>query len=160
VSTRATARCDTEDDTRRLAARVAGLVRPGQVVELVGELGAGKTTFAKGYAAALGVTATVTSPTFTLVHQYRCGPGSPVPLLLHADLWRLDGAGELGDLALEESLDEGAAALVEWGDRFGVAAGHDRVVVTLRVLSASAREVTVDLALAGLVSGDAAVLVR
>jgi tRNA threonylcarbamoyladenosine biosynthesis protein TsaE len=156
VSARRTVVCHGEDETRRLAAHLAALVRPGQVVELVGELGAGKTTFAKGYADALGVTVTVTSPTFTLLHQYRCGPRAAVGTLLHADLWRLEDPAEVADLALDESLDEGAAALVEWGDRFAVAPGHDRVVVTLRVLDGVDREVTVDLTASGLPEGAAA----
>ena len=69
---------DSPEDTRALAGRLAGLCRPGDVVLLVGDLGAGKTVFAQGFAAALGVAGPVTSPTFALVRQYRCGAGSPV----------------------------------------------------------------------------------
>ena len=64
--------------TRALAGRLATLCRAGDVVLLVGDLGAGKTVFAQGFAAALGVAGPVTSPTFALVRHYRCGPGSPV----------------------------------------------------------------------------------
>ncbi len=136
-------------ETNAVAAELAALAAPGQVVVLVGELGAGKTTFTKAYARALGVAASVTSPTFTLVHQYRCGPAAPVGLLLHLDLWRLEHAAELDDLALDELLDEGAAAIVEWGDRFDVAGRHPRIEVSFRVVDDTTRELVVDLANAG-----------
>ena len=94
-------------------------------------LGAGKTTFAKAYARALGVTTPVTSPSYTLVHHYRCGHEPPVPVLLHADLWRLDAAVEVADLGLDEPLAEGAAAIIEWGDRFDGTVQGDRIVVVV-----------------------------
>lgn len=140
-----TVRCVSEDATRRCAVALARHAAPGHLVVLTGGLGAGKTTFAKAYAAALGVNEAVTSPSYTLVHHYRCGPGAPVDALLHADLWRLRDSGEVADLALDEPLDEGAAAIVEWGERFDVASGRDHVVVTLRTLDESSRELTVDL---------------
>ena len=102
-------------ETRALAGRVAALCRPGDVVLLVGDLGAGKTVFAQGFAAALGVPGPVTSPTFALVRQYRCGEGSPVGLLIHADVYRTGSLHEVVDLALAELVEEDAVALVEWG---------------------------------------------
>lgn len=146
--------CDSPDATARLAAAVAALVEPGQVVELVGELGAGKTTFVAAYARALGVTAPVTSPTFTLVHRYRCGAGAGVATLYHADLWRLERPGELADLDLDELLDDDAAAIVEWADRARVAPDRPRITVRLEVAGESERVATVELAAAGL--GEAA----
>ncbi len=97
--------------TRELAAALAGVARRGDVVVLAGPLGAGKTTFAQGFARALGVEGPVTSPTFTLVRQYRCELGQ----LLHADLYRLEQLAEVEDLGLGELVEEGVA-LVEWGD--------------------------------------------
>jgi tRNA threonylcarbamoyladenosine biosynthesis protein TsaE len=138
--------CDSVDATRRCAAVLAGHAAPGRLVILTGVLGAGKTTFVKAYAAALGVGDVVTSPTYTLVHHYRCGPGAPVGVLLHADLWRLRDADELADLALDELLDDGAAAIVEWGERFDVASGRDHLVVSFEVLDEHTRVLTVDLA--------------
>jgi tRNA threonylcarbamoyladenosine biosynthesis protein TsaE len=90
------------EETRALAGRVASRCRPGDVVLLVGDLGAGKTVFAQGFAAALGVPGPVTSPTFALVRQYRCGEGSPVELLIHADVYRTGSLDEVVDLALAE----------------------------------------------------------
>ena len=86
---------------------------------------AGKTAFAQGFAAALGVEGPVTSPTFTLVRQYRCGPASPVELLIHADVYRTGSLGEVVDLALAELVEERAVALVEWGDMAAPALGDD-----------------------------------
>jgi tRNA threonylcarbamoyladenosine biosynthesis protein TsaE len=137
--------CDSVDATRNVAAALATHVAPGQLVVLTGGLGAGKTTFVKAYAAALGVTEVVTSPSYTLVHHYRCGPDAPVAVLLHADLWRLVDAGEVADLALDEQLDEGAAAIVEWGERFDVVRNRDHVVVAIAVRDEHTRVLTVDL---------------
>ncbi|HEX4978435.1 MAG TPA: tRNA (adenosine(37)-N6)-threonylcarbamoyltransferase complex ATPase subunit type 1 TsaE [Acidimicrobiales bacterium] len=101
------------DDTRELAAAIAGVVRAGDVVLLAGDLGAGKTTFTQGFARALGVTDPVTSPTFTLVNHYR----GDVLTIIHADVYRLDRLQEIVDLGLPELVDdEEAVALVEWGD--------------------------------------------
>jgi tRNA threonylcarbamoyladenosine biosynthesis protein TsaE len=149
-----TVRCATVEQTQSLASHLAAHCRPGQLVVLTGALGSGKTTFAKAYAAALGVTQPVTSPTFTLVHHYRCAPSAPVALLLHADLWRVADAAELDDLALDEPLEDGAAALVEWGERFESAAGRDHLVVAFAVVEDEVRDVTVDLRASSL--GDAA----
>jgi len=104
----------TPEATRRLGAALASVLQPGDTVLLGGELGAGKTTFVQGLAAALGVTEPVTSPTFVLVHQYATASGWD---LLHADVWRLEQLSEVVDLALPEQLEEGAAAVVEWGQR-------------------------------------------
>lgn len=101
-------------DTHAIAAVVASLVRPRDIVVLAGEMGAGKTAFTTGFAKALGVSDDdhVSSPTFTLVHSYQSGKYP----LLHADLYRLQTLGEVTDLGLREQADLGAVVLVEWGD--------------------------------------------
>ncbi len=104
-------------ETKAVAAVLAGRCRPGDILLLAGDLGSGKTTFAQGFGAALGVAGAVTSPTFTLVRQYPCGPaGGSVRTLLHADLYRLDHLAEVVDLGLGELVEDAAVALVEWGD--------------------------------------------
>jgi tRNA threonylcarbamoyladenosine biosynthesis protein TsaE len=117
--------------TRELAGRVAALCRPGDVVLLVGDLGAGKTVFAQGFAAALGVPGPVTSPTFALVRQYRCGSESPVGLLIHADVYRTGSLEEVADLALAELVEEDAVALVEWGELAAPALGDSALEITI-----------------------------
>ena len=119
-------RTASPDETRRVGAEVAALVRPGDVVLLAGDLGSGKTVFTQGFGAALGVADRITSPTFTLVH---CYPGR-LPVV-HADLYRLDDLQEVIDLALPELLDDGAVAIVEWGDTAAQAFTADYLSVRL-----------------------------
>jgi tRNA threonylcarbamoyladenosine biosynthesis protein TsaE len=100
--------------TRRLGERLAGALRPGDLLVLSGPLGAGKTSLTQGLAAGLGVQGAVTSPTFVLARRHR----GPVPLL-HVDAYRLRDAGaralDLADLDLEDALEEGVV-VVEWGE--------------------------------------------
>ncbi|HVC13506.1 MAG TPA: tRNA (adenosine(37)-N6)-threonylcarbamoyltransferase complex ATPase subunit type 1 TsaE [Acidimicrobiales bacterium] len=105
------AQSESPDATRALAERLAGAARRGDVVVLQGTLGAGKTTFAQGFARGLGVAGPVTSPTFTLVRQYPCALGQ----LVHVDVYRLEHLAEVADLGLADLVDDGVA-LVEWGD--------------------------------------------
>jgi tRNA threonylcarbamoyladenosine biosynthesis protein TsaE len=117
-------RAESVADTHAIAAAIASSVRAGDIVMLSGEMGAGKTAFAQGFGAALGVTEPITSPTFTLVHSYDCGKVT----LHHADLYRLDRMSEVADLALAELADFGGIVLVEWGDVADAAFGdHLRV---------------------------------
>ena len=105
-------RTESPDETREVAAAIARLSRAGDVVLLTGDMGAGKTVFAQGFGAALGVSGTMTSPTFTLVNTYECERVS----LHHADLYRLERTGEVADLALAELAEFGGILLVEWGE--------------------------------------------
>jgi tRNA threonylcarbamoyladenosine biosynthesis protein TsaE len=106
--------CPDPAATRNAAAEVAESLKPGDVILLEGDLGAGKTTFVQGLAAALGVDAPVTSPTFTLMNVYRTSRGFD---LVHVDAYRLEQLSEVVDLALPEILDDGAVAVIEWGER-------------------------------------------
>lgn len=98
------------EQTRALGVALAALLEPGDVVLLVGALGAGKTVLAKGIAVGLGVDEPVVSPTFTLAREYE----GRLPLL-HADLYRLDHGDEIADLGVEDF--DGGIAVVEWGER-------------------------------------------
>jgi tRNA threonylcarbamoyladenosine biosynthesis protein TsaE len=139
-------RVASADETRALGAALASALRVGDVVVLAGELGAGKTTFAQGVAAGLGVSEPVTSPTFVLLRPYECAPArtaanpTGIRRLLHADLYRLDHSTEVSDLALGELVEDEAAALVEWGD---VAAPLLGVTVTVSLAVADAVAVAV-----------------
>jgi len=135
-------RTRSADETRALGASLAAALRPGDVVLLAGDLGAGKTTLTQGIAVGLGVTDPVTSPTFTLVRSHRVdattAPG--VRTLLHADLYRLDRVAEVVDLGLGELVEEGAVAVVEWGDVAAPVLGPDVLVVTLSEDGAPGRD--------------------
>ena len=100
------------EQTRAIAAGVATLARAGDLIVLAGQMGAGKTAFAQGFARELGIHEPVTSPTYTLVHSYTGGSTT----LHHADLYRLEHTAEVDDLALAELLEDDAIVLVEWGD--------------------------------------------
>lgn len=98
-------------ETQAVAAALASVVRAGDVILLSGDLGAGKTTFTQGFARALGVTEPVTSPTFTLLNEYRGRLR-----VLHADVYRLESLQEVIDLGIGELVEEDSVALVEWGE--------------------------------------------
>lgn len=112
-------------ETREIAAVLAALLEPGDLVVLSGDLGAGKTTFAQGVARALGVTEPVTSPTFTIVQEYE----GHIPVA-HVDVYRLDRFQELHDLGFDEFVED-RVTLVEWGDVVAPALPADRVEVHL-----------------------------
>lgn len=103
----------SEAETRTIAARLAADLRPGAVLLLTGDLGAGKTAFTRGLAEGLGIDPDeVTSPTFTLVHEYR---GGRLPLI-HVDLYRLDRA-DLDEIGLDQDLAHTGVVAVEWSER-------------------------------------------
>jgi tRNA threonylcarbamoyladenosine biosynthesis protein TsaE len=117
-------------DTHAIAATVALLSRPGDIIVLSGEMGAGKTAFAQGFGRALGVVEPITSPTYTLVHSYDVPKSGPLGrvTLHHADLYRLDRTAEVADLALDELSEFDGIVLIEWGDVVETTFGDHLVV--------------------------------
>jgi tRNA threonylcarbamoyladenosine biosynthesis protein TsaE len=113
-------------ETRALGERVGRVLLAGDLVVLDGDLGAGKTVFAKGIAVALGVEEPVVSPTFTVVREY----DARTPLV-HVDVYRLDHVQELHDLGFDDLLDGEAVTVVEWGERVGSALPADRLRIHL-----------------------------
>lgn len=99
------------EETRIVGASLAPTLLPGDVISLSGDLGAGKTVFVQGIATALGVDGGITSPTFTIVHEY----DGRYPII-HMDVYRLDSFQEVLDLGFEELLDPQAILIVEWGE--------------------------------------------
>jgi tRNA threonylcarbamoyladenosine biosynthesis protein TsaE len=118
-------RTDSPDQTRAVASALADVLVPGDLVLLVGELGAGKTAFVQGLARGLGVEEPVTSPTFTIVQEY----AGRLPLT-HVDVYRLDRVQDLLDLGLEEAGDRGVT-VVEWGDLVEQAVPAEHLVVRM-----------------------------
>ena len=93
---------------------IAAALLAGDVLALCGDLGAGKTHFVKGVAAGLGITAEVTSPTFTLIHEY---PGGRLPLF-HFDFYRLESENDLLRIGFDDYLDAGGVLAIEWAEKF------------------------------------------
>jgi tRNA threonylcarbamoyladenosine biosynthesis protein TsaE len=126
------------EETEAVAARLAARLGRGDVVAVSGELGAGKTTFVRGAARALGVTGPVSSPTFTIGHRY----DAPTPVA-HLDLYRVQGIDpeEWGDL---EPYFDGAVAFVEWPERGGDWLPAASAVVTLGHVDETHRTVRID----------------
>ncbi|WP_454279788.1 tRNA (adenosine(37)-N6)-threonylcarbamoyltransferase complex ATPase subunit type 1 TsaE [Sphingomonas sp. Marseille-Q8236] len=130
----------TEEFGRRLAAHI----RPGDVVTLTGTLGAGKTSLARGLLAALGLPGEAPSPSFAIVQPY-APPETAIPIL-HVDLYRLDGPGQMEELGLDEALWD-SALIVEWPDRAGPDAWPQALALTLEIDPAGGRVLTAKLPL-------------
>lgn len=116
------------DETQRLGGALAELARPGDVVLLAGELGAGKTALVQGLGRGLGITEPITSPTFMLARQHEGGR----LVLHHLDVYRLEQMQEVFDVGLPEVLDEGGITVIEWGDAIAPALPADFLEVRLR----------------------------
>ena len=121
----------TPAETQNLAATIAGALRPGDVVALTGELGAGKTCFVQGAARALGVTDRVTSPSFVLRREYE----GTFPIL-HMDIYRLATLQDVVDIGYEEAFDESRITFIEWGDAMSPLLPHDHLEVEFRLPAA------------------------
>ena len=126
-------------ETRALGARMAQEMKAGDVVLLEGELGAGKSEFARGVAGGLGVTETVTSPSFTILNVYESGR---VPLY-HFDWYRLESAEELFEMGLDEYLGGDGVALVEWPGRCPEAVPEKHLMIRFVQTGEETREIEV-----------------
>lgn len=129
--------------TELLGEHLGRLLEPGDLIVLSGDLGAGKTTFAKGVARGIGVEETVTSPTFTIVQEYQ----GRVPVA-HVDVYRLQRLQELHDLGFDEMLDD-RVVLVEWGDTIEPALPRERLEVRFSLDAGDADTRRIELVLHG-----------
>jgi tRNA threonylcarbamoyladenosine biosynthesis protein TsaE len=134
----------TVEDTRGIGRAVAGLLRAGDVVELSGDLGAGKTAFVQGAAAGLGVGEPVTSPTFTLMREYQ-----GTHRVYHLDVYRLDRVQDVLDLGFEELLDAEGVLFIEWGDVVEALLPESHLRVDLSLAAADGDERIVEVTAAG-----------
>ena len=132
-------RTESAAETVELGRRIAADLSRKCVVLLIGNLGAGKTTLAKGIAEGLGAAEgdEVSSPTFTLIHEF--GEGR----LYHIDLYRLDEAREVERLGLDELFDREAVVLIEWGERFPELLPAERIEIRLKAVEDEAREIEI-----------------
>jgi tRNA threonylcarbamoyladenosine biosynthesis protein TsaE len=132
------------EETMALGRELASSLAPPKLVLLRGELGAGKTTLVKGIAAGFEAAAEddVTSPTFTLIHEYR-GPRANV---YHIDLYRVDTPRELDTLALDDLMGENSVLLIEWGEKFPRFVRERDVEIVLERVGEEERRVRVEIA--------------
>jgi len=128
VGPAATVTVPTAEAMRVLGTRLAGLLRAGDLVILIGDLGAGKTTLVQGIGAGLEVRGPVTSPTFVIARVHPCLSGGPN--LVHADAYRLASPAEVDDLDLDETLDS-SVTVVEWGGGLAEGLAADRLEVAI-----------------------------
>ena len=130
----------SEEETIDLGRKIARELPKRAVVLLIGNLGAGKTTLAKGILSGLGAAKPeeVTSPTFTLIHEYDRGR------VYHIDLYRLDTPQQVATLGLEEIFDREAVVLVEWGERFPQLFPEERIEIRLHTVSESSRQIIIN----------------
>ncbi len=128
----------SEEETIGFGERLGAELPAKAVVLLIGNLGAGKTTLAKGLIKGLGAAQPdqVSSPTFTLIHEYS-------PTVYHIDLYRLDRADQVATLGLDEIFDRRAVVLIEWGERFPKLMPQDRIEIRLRATGENSREIEV-----------------
>lgn len=130
----------SESDTYKIAAEFAATLNGGEIVLLSGELGAGKTAFVKGLAAALGITDEVTSPTFTLMNVYR-----GALTLYHFDVYRLHSGEEAYAAGITEFFGEaGSVSCIEWWENVADAIVGDTIKITINYLENEMREINVD----------------
>lgn len=116
-----------ESDTRAFGLELAEKLQPGDVIALVGDLGTGKTALTRYIAEGLGVTETISSPTFTIVKEYSSGR---IPLF-HFDVYRLSDGGELLDIGADEYLNGNGACIIEWADIVADVLPDDAIVIQL-----------------------------
>ena len=127
-------------ETRALGEKLASRLKPGDVVVLEGELGAGKSELARGIAKGLGVTETVTSPSFTILNVYESGRCP----LYHFDWYRLESEEELYELGMDEYLGGDGIAVVEWAERCPDAVPENVLRIRLEVTGGESRRITVN----------------
>ena len=139
ASTPATRHYASSDETVAAGERLASRLGPGSVVLLIGPLGAGKTTLAKGIARGLGVIEQVISPTYTIVSEYR----GRLPLH-HVDLYRVEGREQIENLGLDDFLWGEGVSLVEWGEKIEGQIDLPHLRVTLRIAAGGGRDIAIE----------------
>ncbi|MCL7748820.1 tRNA (adenosine(37)-N6)-threonylcarbamoyltransferase complex ATPase subunit type 1 TsaE [Halalkalibacter alkaliphilus] len=127
---------ESPEETMQLAEKLAEIVQPGDVITLEGDLGAGKTSFTKGFAKGLGVKRVVNSPTFTIIKEYK----GRIPLY-HMDVYRMED--EMEDLGLEEYFYGEGVSVIEWPSMIPNQLPEDCLAISLFHLGETSREITV-----------------
>lgn len=125
------------EQTQRLGARLGALLRPGGVICLSGDMGAGKTMFSSGFGVGWGAIEPLVSPTYTIVHQHNRATDDSI--LCHLDCYRLSGPDDADSIAFDDLLDSGAAMLIEWPEKIEALLPEERLWIRLRTVDATHR---------------------
>jgi tRNA threonylcarbamoyladenosine biosynthesis protein TsaE len=127
----------------KLAEKFSKRLKGGEVLCLVGDLGAGKTAFTKGLAKGLGVHNIITSPTFVLLKPYVASSGK-INKLVHIDAYRLDSVSELDYIGVEEYfIDKNCITVIEWADKVKDIWPKNKIIISFRILAGDKREITI-----------------
>ena len=130
----------TAEETIQLGEKIGKMLKPGTVIAMEGTLAAGKTTITKGIAKALGITETITSPTFTLISEYE----GNMPLY-HMDVYRLDSAEDFLNLGVEDMIYDGnGVALIEWSEKIRSELPKSTITIRLETAENNGRKITIE----------------
>jgi len=130
---------DSPQDTFSLGRRIASCLRAGSTVALEGELGSGKTHLVKGIADGLGVTETVTSPTYTIINEYKSSP-----VLYHIDAYRLLNDEDFENSGGVEIINSGGVSLIEWGGRIPKSLPPDAIIIIIKITGPCSRLIQIN----------------
>jgi tRNA threonylcarbamoyladenosine biosynthesis protein TsaE len=126
-------------ETMAVGQALASDLEPGDVLALYGDLGAGKTSLVKGIAAGLGITAEITSPTFTLVHEHDGGRFQ----LYHADLYRLGAVDDALDIGIEDCISDDGVTVLEWAEKIEAILPDRTIRIRLETIDERSRRITI-----------------
>ena len=129
----------SETETSKVGFELASQLKPGDVIAMYGDLGAGKTAFVRGLAEGLGLDARVSSPTFTIVNEYL----GKTPLF-HFDMYRLSDADELFEIGWEDYITRGGICVVEWSENVEEAFYNDTIRIHIEKIDDSSRKIKID----------------
>ena len=130
---------NSPEETFALGKRIAPLLSAGAVVALRGELGSGKTRLVKGIACGLGIAETVTSPTYTIISEYRGSEERGSPALYHIDAYRLESAEDFDGIGGREIINSNGISVIEWSGRIPKSIPDDAITVCMEIIGPSSR---------------------
>jgi tRNA threonylcarbamoyladenosine biosynthesis protein TsaE len=130
---------NSPQDTFSLGQRIASFLTAGSVVALAGELGSGKTYLVKGIAKGLGITETITSPTYTIISEYQSSP-----ILYHIDAYRLNSDEDFENLGGIEIINGGGISLIEWSERIPKSLPQEKITIILKITGPSSRLIKIN----------------
>ena len=132
---------NSPEETFNLAKRIAPSLSGGCVVALEGKLGSGKTCFAKGIACALGITENLTSPTYTIINEYK---NENLPAFYHIDAYRLNNDKEFEEIGGEEIINSGGICVIEWSCNIPKSIPENAITITINITGNESREITIN----------------